>query len=146
MFYFWKILLGKMAIKWIRILAILVVPKTLQHYITGPSTWGDYCKGSSQTPINIVSIVSIISIVTGPSTWGDYCKGSSQTPINIVTCESERSSFDNRIFSHNYWKAAGKRNHWWKSFQRNFRFPLSSKKKTFLYKSPKILKNVEKYP
>jgi carbonic anhydrase len=43
----------------------------------------------------------------GPSTWGDYCKGSSQSPINIVTCDAERSSFANRIFSHNYWKSAG---------------------------------------
>lgn len=42
----------------------------------------------------------------GPHTWGGDCKGSSQSPINIVTCEAEKSSFFNRIISHNYWKAA----------------------------------------
>jgi len=36
--------------------------------------------------------------------WGGDCKGSSQSPINIVTCEAEKGSFFNRIISHNYWK------------------------------------------
>lgn len=44
----------------------------------------------------------------GPKTWGDYCKGKSQSPINIVTCETTKSSKTNRVASHNYWKMPGK--------------------------------------